>query len=454
MNFIPKYQEYYPCNFNEIISLHIGQTGLAVGSSCYELFCLEHGINHDGVISRIINGETYDYFFTKFFNVTANEKFVPRSIFIDSDPTLINEIKEGEYKYLFRKEQFISGYEESSHLYSSKYSPNGKEIVKISLDRINHLLESCDNPQGFLIFNSIGGGTGSGLTSLLLEELSNNYSKIYKFCFPIYPSTHNNELSIEKFNSVFSIISSVKYSDIDFIFQNDAISQICINKFYIDKPKYKNINGLISQVISSITSPLRFEDKIDMSQFVSFLIPFPRLHFLLSSYAPLCSSEIVPYEKFSVAQITNETFYKNSIFANCNEKENRFIASCLMYRGWVNSGEVIGAIEAIKSKYKIKFLDWNKTGFKTIINFHRPYVVPGGDFPCLSSSICRISNTPGINNIFKDLKESYNKMCNKKEVIKPYISEGMEEQEINEAKEEFLKFESDYKEIELQFENL
>ena len=406
MNFIPLYEEYYPCDYREIICLHIGQAFLEIGSSCWELFCLEHGIRPDGVYPKLIRGEDDNYCFTTFFNETANGRFVPRSIFIDSDPTLINEIKEGCYKYLFRKEQFIFGYEQSSKLYSSRYSPNGKEIIKISLDRINHLLEYCDNPQGFLIFNSIGGGTGSGLGSLLLEELSDNNSKKYKFCFPIYPSTHNDILSIEKFNSVLSIISSLKHSNIDFIFQNDAINEICRQKFNIIKPSYYNINRLIAQVISSITCPLRYDDKNDISQFISCLIPFPKLHFLLSSYAPLCSSEIVPFENFSVAQITNETFYKNSIFANCNEKENRFITSCLMYRGYIISKEIIGAIEAIKGRYKIKFSDWCKTGFKSIINYNP--IVPGDFFPKLTRSICRISNNSGINNIFEGLKESYN----------------------------------------------
>ena len=154
-----------------------------------------------------------------------------------------------------------------------------------------------------------------------------------------------------------------------------------------------------------------------MSQFISWLIPFPRLHFLLSSYAPLCSSEIVPFEEFNVAQITNETFYKNSIFANCNEKENRFIASFSMYRGDVISKEVLSSIETIKIKYKIKFPDWCKTGFKSIINSHPPCVVPGEDFPKLRRSICIISNIPGINNIFEGLKESYNEMSIKKSLL-------------------------------------
>jgi tubulin alpha len=32
----------------ELLSIHIGQAGLAVGNSCWELYCLEHGISPAG----------------------------------------------------------------------------------------------------------------------------------------------------------------------------------------------------------------------------------------------------------------------------------------------------------------------------------------------------------------------------------------------------------------------
>lgn len=36
----------------EIISIHIGQAGIQVGNSCWELYCLEHGIKPDGTMPR------------------------------------------------------------------------------------------------------------------------------------------------------------------------------------------------------------------------------------------------------------------------------------------------------------------------------------------------------------------------------------------------------------------
>lgn len=42
----------------EIISIHIGQAGIQVGNSCWELYCLEHGIQPDGTMPR-----SYIFFF-------------------------------------------------------------------------------------------------------------------------------------------------------------------------------------------------------------------------------------------------------------------------------------------------------------------------------------------------------------------------------------------------------
>lgn len=35
----------------EVISIHIGQAGVQVGNACWELYCLEHGIQPDGQVS-------------------------------------------------------------------------------------------------------------------------------------------------------------------------------------------------------------------------------------------------------------------------------------------------------------------------------------------------------------------------------------------------------------------
>ena len=450
-NYIMSYEQYYPSDDKEILCLHIGKTGLEVGLSCWELFCFENNIQPNGELYNFYNLENGELPLPTFFNETKNYRFVPRSIFIDPDPTLIQSVKTGNYRDLFRKENFIFGLEESSKLYSSRYSPEGKELINITLDRIDYFFESCGKPQGLLIFNSIGGGTGSGLSSLLLEELSNKYPEKQRFCFPIYPTTRDESLSVPKINSILSISNSIKYSNIDFLFQNAPIADILNFRFHIKKPSYLDINRFIAQVVSSIIFPLSDFKDVNMLKYINLLVPFsiPKLHFLLSSYSPLYNSEIIQFESLSIDRITRETFYKNSMLADCLDDYNKLISSCFLYKGYANSSQVQIAIANLINKYNIHFVDWNKSGFQYFISNYPPKYIIGGYFPMLSNTVCRISNMPGINIIFNNLKESYYNYKGSN-FIHPYISEGMEEQEFKEAVEDLSNLENDYNNLELQ----
>ena len=56
------------------------------------------------------------------------------------------------------------------------------------LGQVKNLAEHADGLQGFLVFHSFGGGTGSGFGSLLMERLSVEYGKKSKLAFSIYPA--------------------------------------------------------------------------------------------------------------------------------------------------------------------------------------------------------------------------------------------------------------------------
>ena len=48
--------------------------------------------------------------------------------------------------------------------------------------------DQCDYIQGFIIFHSFGGGTGSGFTALFMERIATDYGKKSKMEFCIYPA--------------------------------------------------------------------------------------------------------------------------------------------------------------------------------------------------------------------------------------------------------------------------
>ena len=82
----------------------------------------------------------------------------------------------------------ITGKQDAANNYARGHYTIGKEIIDVVIERIRKLTDHCGGLQGFLIFHSFGGGTGSGFTSLLMERLSIDYGKKSKLQFSIYPS--------------------------------------------------------------------------------------------------------------------------------------------------------------------------------------------------------------------------------------------------------------------------
>lgn len=75
----------------ECISVHVGQAGVQIGNACWELFCLEHGIQADGTFDAQASKINDDDSFTTFFSETGNGKHVPRAVMIDLEPTVVGE---------------------------------------------------------------------------------------------------------------------------------------------------------------------------------------------------------------------------------------------------------------------------------------------------------------------------------------------------------------------------
>lgn len=99
-----------------------------------------------------------------------------------------DEVRTGRYKNLFHPEQLINGKEDAANNFARGFYTIGREIINLVNDRIRRIAEMCSGLQGFFVFHSCGGGTGSGFASLLLESLYNNFSRKSKLEFAVYPS--------------------------------------------------------------------------------------------------------------------------------------------------------------------------------------------------------------------------------------------------------------------------
>merc|ERR1711968_331626 len=439
----------HPSNMREVISIHIGQAGIQTGNACWELYCLEHGIQPDGQMpsDKTIGGG--DDAFNTFFSETGAGKHVPRAVYVDLEPTVVDEVRTGTYRQLYHPEQLISGKEDAANNYARGHYTVGKEIVDLALDRLRKLADQCTGLQGFMMFNTVGGGTGSGLGSLLLERLSVDYGKKSKLAFCCYPSPQVSTAVVEPYNAVLATHSLLEHTDVAVMLDNEALYDICRRCLDIERPTYTNLNRIIAQVISSLTASLRFDGalNVDLTEFQTNLVPYPRIHFMVSSYSPIISAEKAYHESLSVAEITNSCFEPANMMTKCDPRHGKYMACCMMYRGDVVPKDVNASVATIKTKRTIQFVDWCPTGFKVGINYQPPTVVPGGDLAKVQRACCMIANTTTVAEVFARMDHKFDLMYSKRAFVHWCVGEGMEEGEFSEAREDLAALEKDYEEV-------
>jgi hypothetical protein len=93
----------------------------------------------------------------------------------------------------------------------------GKEQIDVVMDKVRRLADNCSGLQGFFIFHSFGGGTGSGFGALILERLSTDYGKKSKLEFSVYPAPTMANSVVEPYNSVLTTHTTLEHSDCSFI---------------------------------------------------------------------------------------------------------------------------------------------------------------------------------------------------------------------------------------------
>merc|ERR1711973_330741 len=143
---------------------------------------------------------------------------------------------------------------------------------------------------------------------LILERLAVDYRKKSKIGFELYPSPNISTCIVEPYNGLLSTHWLLDHTDVSLVLDNEALYEICKKKLDIQKPSYYNLNSIIAKVVSSMTASLRFDGElnVDMNEFQTNLVPFPRLHFMTTSLAPVISAAKADHEAHKVKDITDQ----------------------------------------------------------------------------------------------------------------------------------------------------
>lgn len=102
-------------------------------------YLLEHGLGPDGRPDPNAQDIGDPGSFETFFTETSNGKHVPRALFVDLDPSPIDELRTGPYRQLFHPELLINGTEDAANNYARGHYTIGKEKIDTVMDRVRRV---------------------------------------------------------------------------------------------------------------------------------------------------------------------------------------------------------------------------------------------------------------------------------------------------------------------------
>ena len=145
-------------------------------------------------------------------------------------PAFSNKSEEFDYLYSRLNENNFNRHFTILFLFKPDYKKClylGAELVDSVLDVVRKEAESCDCLQGFQLTHSLGGGTGSGMGTLLISKIREEFPDRIMNTYSVVPSPKVSDTVVEPYNATLSVHQLVENTDETYCIDNEALYDIC-----------------------------------------------------------------------------------------------------------------------------------------------------------------------------------------------------------------------------------
>ncbi|KAF8763383.1 Tubulin beta chain-like protein [Argiope bruennichi] len=311
-----------------------------------------------------------------------------------------NQIGAKGKKQLFRQHctSHRQGQSGAANNWGKGHYTEGAELVDSVLDVVRKQTEGCDCLQGFQLTHSLGGGIGSGMGTLMISKIREEYPDGIMNTFSTVPSPKVSDAVVEPYNVPLSV-------------------------HQLTTPTYGDLNHLVSATMSGVATSLRFPGQLnaDLRNLAVNMVPFPRLHFFITGFTPLTSRGNQKYRALTVPELTQQMFDAKNMMAACDPRHGRYLTAAAVFRSRMSMKEVD---EQMLNKNSSYFVEWIPNNVKTAVCD----IPPRG----LKMSSTFIGNNTAIKELFKRISEQFTAMFRRKAFLHWYTGEGMDEMEFTE----------------------
>jgi tubulin beta len=165
-------------------------------------------------------------------------------------------------------------------------------------------------------------------------------------------------------------------------------------------------------------------------------VPFPRLHFFITGYAPLTASGSQQYRAVSVPELTQQMFDAKNMMAACDPRHGRYLTVATMFRGKVSMKEVEEQMKSVQNKNSAYFVEWIPNNVLSA----QCNIAPRG----FKMAVTFLGNSTAIQELFKRVSDQFSAMFKRKAFLHWYTQEGMDEMEFTEAESNMQDLVAEY----------
>ena len=162
--------------------------------------------------------------------------------------------------------------------------------------------------------------------------LEDNFPNVFRFTASVFPSS-SDDVNTSPYNSLLASTKLIEHADCVLPIDNEALIRMIasftdeeeeakLNAKQKKKKAYADMNSIIANLLSNLTCSMRFPGSlnVDMNEITMNLVPYPRMHFLLSSISPVHSIRKTKNIPRNLDQIFYESLSPENQLIDCDPR--------------------------------------------------------------------------------------------------------------------------------------
>ncbi|XP_062978635.1 tubulin delta chain-like [Elgaria multicarinata webbii] len=262
--------------------LQIGQCGNQIGQEWWQMI----------TSAKNREGDMYPFY-------SQDDKL--SVVCVDSEPKVVRRLQKQIKRRVFRESNLIVGKQGRGNNWAYGYhgvrSESEQNLFRRTMESLRKEVERKDSYCGTVLFHSLSGGTGAGLSSRLCEALREEYPLGYILAVSVAPH-QAGESPLQHYNSLLCLSWLQRYADGILLFHNDEVLKRAATLQGKDLPEASSqvslsaMNTYVASCLAGLLHPLKiFTTRSGISlgtepwELLRSVCPMPTLKFLHTAQA-------------------------------------------------------------------------------------------------------------------------------------------------------------------------